>query len=269
MQDLLAFMSIPSPFTRDAEIALVKGWFDSGKPGLEDYMKSLGVGFTQQRAVATYAHELANRDGVQAALDWATSVDDGDEAYKKAALRQTGSAVAMRDPLAAAAWCDRICDQKIATNLRAMVAQRWAAQDGRAAIEWVEKAPAGQERDWAARSAFWGWWRHDPEGFEAWLASAVDDGVPAWLDDAVEIYAAQLAGGSRFEEGIDWGGRILDDEARTRTLMNVARLWYRSDQAAAEAWLEKSPLSEENRDKVRHPEPGHKTKPVEEEEEDD
>jgi hypothetical protein len=262
VEDLAGFSIVPGPFVRDAQIALVRGWSESGKPGLVDYIQGIGPGYARQRAVAIYAMSLVRRDGSAAAMAWAESIPDDDPVFKKDALRQTGSSVAIMDPLAAAAWCDRLCDDPLATNLRAMVAQRWAEQDGPPAMDWVSRAPAGQERDWAVRSAFWGWWHRDPEGFERWMeAFAGDDGVPTWLEYAVEPYAAQLAK-EQPEEGLRWAGRIGHDKTRERSLTNVARFWRRNDPAAADAWLEQSPLSEEARERVRNPKPGGR-QPVE------
>ena len=34
------------------QVALVRGWFDSGRPGLEDYIRNLGPSFERQRALA-------------------------------------------------------------------------------------------------------------------------------------------------------------------------------------------------------------------------
>lgn len=266
-QELAAFQMVPGPYRETAEKALISGWFDSGKPGLTDYIQKIGVGFARQRAIATYARKLVQRDGAKAAIAWADSVPDDDATYKMSVLRQTGSSVAMLDPQAAAAWCDRVCSDKLASNVRAMVAQRWAALDGPAAMAWVSKAPDDRERLWAVKAAFWGFWRHDPDGFEHWIDAAAGESLPAWLEPAVEIYAAQLVKEDP-HAALAWAGRIKDDTTRQRALVNVARFWRKHDQAAADAWLEQSPLSEEERESVQHPEPG-RAKPAKAEEKKD
>ena len=49
--------------------------------------------------------------------------------------------------------------------------------------------------------------------------------------------------------------RILDRERRLLCLETTATKWYLRDAEAAEAWLQKSPLDEEARRKVRTPSP--------------
>jgi hypothetical protein len=248
------FLSTPSPFAEVAEITLVRAWFASGKPGLLEYIQNLGVGFPRQRALSAYSRALAQRDGAQAALAWAESIPADDEEWQKDVVRQTGWATAMLDPVAAAAWCDRICPERPkALSLRAMIAQRWGAIDGPAAMAWVAKAPLDREQRWAVKGAFNGWWVRDRPGLEKWMESQVRDGkVEVWLQPTIEIFAASMSWDEP-EKAIEWSGRIDDDTTRHRTLANVARIWRRNDQPAADAWLDQSPLSEEWREAVRNP----------------
>jgi hypothetical protein len=252
--ELRDFLAIPGPFGEVAEVALVRGWFASGKPGLVEYIHGLGLGFNRQRAVSAYARALAKRDGMQAALAWAESIPDDDIDFQKDALRQTGWAVSMLDPVAAAKWCDRVCPERPeALSLRAMIAQRWGAIDGPAAMEWVSQPPLDREQRWAVKGAFNGWWVEDREGFEKWLDElAQADEVDPWLHPALEIYAASISTEDP-RKALAWAARIEDPPTQERTLMNVARMWRRADQAAADEWLEQSPLSEESRQAVRDP----------------
>jgi hypothetical protein len=254
VEQVNAFLQMPGPFSEVAETVLVRGWFASGKPGLVEYIRDLGVGFNRQRAMSAFARAFTQRHGAQAALDWAEAIPGDDEEWQKDVVRQTGWAAAMLDPVLAAAWCDRVCPLRpTALSLRAMIAQRWGAIDGPAAMDWVSRAPLDREQKWAVMGAFNGWWVKDQAERETWLASTVRNGrVEPWLQPALEIYAASISW-DRPQEALVWGARIDDAEARERTLMNVARIWRRGDPAAADAWLDQSPLSEESRAAVRNP----------------
>ncbi len=59
------------------------------------------------------------------------------------------------------AFCDAHCEGPYGLHVRQKIALRWASRDGPGAMEWVSNAPAGQERDWAVRSAMSGWWSAD------------------------------------------------------------------------------------------------------------
>jgi hypothetical protein len=103
------------------------------------------------------------------------------------------------------------------------------------------------------KGAFNGWWVGDQKGLEKWLDELAATGrVEPWLHPALEIYAATLSNEDP-HRALAWAARIDDPETRRRTQMNVARFWRRNDQAAADAWLEQSPLSEESREAVRNP----------------
>jgi hypothetical protein len=69
--------------------ALVRGWFDSGQPGIETYLRDLGQGFEQQRAIAILTRERIRRDGTGAAMRWAEQTSaEGSERFKLALVRQ-------------------------------------------------------------------------------------------------------------------------------------------------------------------------------------
>ena len=73
-----------------------------------------------------------------------------------------------------------------------------------------------------------------------------------WLRPIFPVYARLLAVDSP-ADAIEWAERIEADEDREIVLVKVARAWRRVDEAASEAWLQQSSLSEEAREKVRAP----------------
>jgi len=243
---------VPGAMADVAEIALVNGWFDSGLPGLEDYIRDLGPGISQQRALRVFAHKAIQRNGPEALARWAESIPDEGATFKLYAFRQIGSELALADPAAARAWCDAHCDGPFGNNVRTLIAQRWAEHDGRAAMEWLSTAPPGEERDHAVKGAYQGWFRRDRQGLAAWMAAVGPDGVEPWLQPALEGYAI-WAGAKDPLEGMKWAAAITDGATRERTFVSVARNWRKRDASAADAWIEQSPLSEEARERARAP----------------
>jgi hypothetical protein len=247
----VATMSIlPGAAVDMAETALVEGWFDSGLPGLEDYIRDLGPGISQQRAVRVFARRAIQRNGPEAIARWAESIPDEDADFKLTAFRQLGAELALVDPAAARAWCDAHCDGPFGSNVRKLIAQRWAENDGRAAMEWLSTAPPGYERDAAVNAAFQGWFQRDREGFASWLAEMGPDGVGPWFQPALPKSASWI-GAKDPAEGMKWAAAIEDDAARQRVFIRIARLWRAKDPSAADAWIDQSPLSEEAREKAR------------------
>jgi len=244
---------VPGSAVDAAEIALVGGWFDSGLPGLEDHIRDLGPGVSQQRALRVFSRKAIQRNGPEAIARWAEAIPDEDATFKLYAFRQLGSELALADPDAASAWCDAHCDGPFGNNVRALIAQRWAQEDGRAAMEWLSTAPPGEERDRAVKGAYQGWFRHDREGLAAWVAEMGADGVEPWFQPALELLAI-WTGATHPLDGIKWAEAITDDGTRERALVTVARNWRKRDASAADAWIDQSPLSEAARERARAPE---------------
>jgi len=240
------------PYRDVAQLALVRGWFESGEDGLDEYIEGLGPSLEQQRALYARFRRQIRRDGSEAAMEWARDVPEDDVRFKRAVYRQLGSELAMSNPADGVRWCDEVCEGPYGKGVRALVTQRWADRDGLPAMLWAGSAPPGLERNRAVTSALRGWWRRDRASLKAWVEGLPEAGVPAWFEPAIEVYAATVATAAP-TQAIDWALRIADDEARERSLVNVSRIWRREDEAAAEAWLVESPLSEDARDRVRNP----------------
>ncbi|MGH0029834.1 MAG: hypothetical protein ACQGVC_08590 [Myxococcota bacterium] len=254
--EVLAEMNVvPNPDGVPAQVALVKGWYDSGIGGLEDYIRQLGIGYDRQRVMGVYARRAILRDGPNPIMAWAQSLPDEDPKFKLTVYRQVGSELAQLEPQAAVAWCEAVCDGEFGTSVRQLIAQRWAAQDGLAAMAWVKRAEPGQERDWAVSGAYRGWWRLRPDEFDAWLLEETQDGekIEPWLLPVLRVYPAHTAqrNPEKIPQALEWAARLEDPMLRNRAYVSVARVWSKHDPEAAEAWIAQSPLDEEGREAAR------------------
>jgi len=233
------------------QIALVLGWFAAGDPPeLEQFIHDLGVGFPQQRALSNYIRAMIGKHGVEAAMDWAESVSEDDAPYKLAVYRQVGSSLGIFDLEAARRWCEAHGDGPYGKDLRSLVAGHWVRSDAAAALEWLSTAPEGGETSRAVRNTFAQWVRLDREAALDWMAAQTTGTPDPWLRPIYPVYAQFLAQNSP-ADAIKWAELIEDDNDRKVALKLVAHLWFRFDEAAAEDWLLQSPLSEEDREKVR------------------
>ena len=139
--------------------AVVSGWFDSGKPGLPEFVLGQGSGQAGQLLISAYLRQLIARDGVAAARSWAESVE-GDEKMQWAVYRHTGKEMATVDPEAAISFCDAHCNEPEGNSLRLFVARRIGEiGEGQRALEWIAEAEDAdtKERLQAARAAFREW----------------------------------------------------------------------------------------------------------------
>jgi hypothetical protein len=233
-------------------VALVRGWFAANPSELVQFIHDLGMGVGRQRALSSYIRAVIQTQGPDAAVRWAESLPIDDATYKTAVYRQVGAALMLFDHEAGIRWCEAHCDGPHGNNLRNIVARRWVQSDGAAALAWLSSAPEGHEKNIAVRFAFGEWGQADREAALAWMAAQTTGEPDPWLRPIFPVYARLLAVDSP-ADAIEWAERIEGDEEREITLIKVVRSWLALDEAAAEAWLLQSSLSEEAREKVRAP----------------
>ncbi|MBW2232877.1 MAG: hypothetical protein JRG92_13245 [Deltaproteobacteria bacterium] len=243
-------MSAFGPNTKTAQRALVRGWFESGRPGLLEYIRDLGMSPERQRAARELVRIRVARDGSGAVVAWAEALSDDDERFKLTIYRQMASELAIADPPAAVAWCEEHCDGPYGDNMLQLVAFGWAGRDGPATMEWLSKQPAGRARNRAVQDAYSGWRRMDPREPWAWFEAIGIDGVEPWLIPGAEVYAKELAW-SDPPRGLTWLEVIEEPQRRENAIIAIAGAWRHRDEEAAEAWLEQSNLSEEARERAR------------------
>jgi len=243
-----------------AQIALVRGWYESEQPGLEQYIRDLGAGFERQRALLAYSTARVRKHGADDLMRWAEATAEvtaeDDATYKLELYRNAASALVPFDVAAAQRFCDAHCEGPDGSNLRNTIANRWARDDAAAALEWLATAPNGQETGLAVRTAYAVWGNKDREAAVRWMKAKIAGGEPeAWLRSTFAIHA-RLLGKDSPAEGLAFAAGLEDEKEREWVSGDIAREWRQKDEAAAEAWLRESSLSEETLERVRAPENG-------------
>ena len=234
-----------------AQVALIRGWYKSGKPGLMEFIGELGGETLEgQRALSTLSRAIVELRGADAAIEWVRSIPDEPMKFKLAAHRQLSSEVAMADLPAAIAFCNEVCDGPYGVGVHKRIAQYWASQDGAAALAWLSEAPPGQQRDVAIRVAFDSWNKADQEAAFAWLTERGIDNVEPWMRPAVAIYV-RLRSFTDPADALRWTALVPSEVERQILTVRIARRWRQRDEAAAEAWVMNSDLPEELREAAR------------------
>ena len=86
------------------------------------------------------------------------------------------------------------------------------------------------------------WAREDPTAAGEYLGNLA---ASPERDSATEAYATRISRENPVT-AMEWAGTIANEEMRQDTVVEVAQDWYRSDKAAAEAWIASSGLPEES-----------------------
>src|SRR5262245_53953961 len=80
-------------FGAATQIALVRGWYDSGQNGIDDYIRDLGASFERQRALTAYLTVMAQDRGGDAVVKWAEAQRDKDPKFQLDVFRGAADAL--------------------------------------------------------------------------------------------------------------------------------------------------------------------------------
>ncbi len=239
-----------------AALALVRGWFRSDRAGLEQYLLGLGSSVDRERGLFVYTLELEQAEGSEALMRWAEAIPLDDETYKRSAYFHAASALAALDPPAALRWCDRHCEGPYGVGMRQVIVMTRlnSGDDGGTVVDWVSRAPETESNDQTLVAAYGVWALREREAALGWLQQRLGAGTEPWVRKLFAPYARALAATSP-AEAIGWAERVPIEAEREALLVEIARRWRGKDAAAAEAWLLRSPLSAEARERARKSDP--------------
>lgn len=185
--------------------------------------------------------------GQDAALTWALGL--ADPSMKSSAFNQVVRNFARQDPDQVAALVARYAGEEYAVSAVGTTAFQLARQDPNTALTWVQGLPEGDARTRAEASLARQWARMDPVAAAEWVGN-----LPEGNDSAVAAFSRSVAPVDP-EASIAWAETITDEARRVRTLTSVGQTWFRTDPAAAAAWLETTDLPPEVREQVMNPPP--------------
>lgn len=243
---------------RTAQLALVHGWFQKDRSSLERYIYDQGAGMQRQRLLYGYLLTLASAEGSGAVARWPETLNIDDQRYRLAAYRQAMSALSWVDMDTAVRFCDAHCEGPYGKGLRGvLVRTRLRNGDyGGDVVAWIGRMPEEDEAQLGGKHHALGiaysiWALNERSAALDWMREKVAESDPEpWLPFLYAEFARQLAADSP-EEGIEWAQRVAHDAAREVLLVRIARAWRMRDEAAADDWIEQSPLSEAARERAR------------------
>ena len=249
-------ISLIAPNNPGLLIGLIEGWFETGDvAALEAFVQDLGDSDSRQRAVTTLARLRVSRDGPEAAIRWAESIPPSEARFKTSAYRRVAHEIARTQPRLAADWCDRVCDSPYGDSVAELIVGEWAKEDGSAAMEWALSRPEGTDTQVAVRAAYRAFMIADMDAALAWIERTTEaQRHDERLQGAVGMYVNKRSWEpGQADVAIEWAGYLKNEAERELALISIVRRWRDRDEAAAEAWLADSPLSEEARLRAREP----------------
>jgi len=258
-KDPMAAVAAANENDADIRRSIVRGWYESGLPGLSDFVLSRGTSQPGQHYIGLYAQELSHDKGAEALAEWIDSIRarGGLERTLLFHVHRKGMvAMAGADAEAAIAYCDIHCDEPYADSARSRLADRlgWLGL-GERATAWVEASEDANpgERTLAGRAAYTLWFKTDRNAALAWA----DEAREKYADEMwfQEIGRFVLSMRTRFdpESALEWITMLPPGRDQEEAMITIGRFWHQQDENAAEAWLESSPLDDAARAIARTP----------------
>ncbi len=139
---------------------------------------------------------------------------------------------AASDVIAAAQWADGLKDETARAAAVEHLATTWGAIDPDKAIAWIDTQPAAL-RDRALHGAYNSWAGTDPEGLADWI-SQLRDGAPA---DIARRSLAEVRIAEDPAAALDLA-LSMSSNAQPDAAGRYFRAWRRTDDAAAQEWLQ-------------------------------
>lgn len=212
--------------------AVAQGWYDSGRPGLEEFIRGLDP-YDENDVIASLVTQVGSTEGSEGLMAWSEAFTLSARG-KLTLYRKTALTLGRTDPPFAKEWIARHAEGPHGSNLIKLAAIAWAGHDGSGAFEWLETLPESGERAIGVEEGFRRWYRNDPDAAGDWLRAA---GFVPWLEPAHVIYSTRLTDGDPLA-AIEWAKRISGDSLRERAIFRIVRRWRFSDESAARAWVD-------------------------------
>lgn len=218
--------------------AVIVGWFDSGKPGLEDFLHSL-VGEDLPMGVDTYARVRVIRDGDRETLEWARIAEGFTEKEQRLMTAAALTVVAGQNPKLAAEYLEIANKDGVDTRTFIQrIASAWADFDHEGAIRWLATLEPGNDRNNGLRRVAGTWARKEPVTLEAYLAETKGQ---EWLDPVRSLAVKREINISKFRPDWDQIMARVDDVVgeQSRWVLRTWALqrWFAMDEPAANAYL--------------------------------
>lgn len=235
-------------------LALVRGWEESGQPGVWRHVEEMPMGALRQQAIGTLVSQMLMSKGPDAMTTFVEGLPDaGPDHFKLLAFRQVAAALALRDPERAKAWVGRHSGGPFGEGLLFKAALSWAVLDGEAAVTWLASLPADDDQQYAMRAAYGFWLQQDRASARAWLQESGEMNralEPAWILLVFEV------GQDDPRAGLDLLSTLaIEDELRESTTVGLVSAWAQRDPVEAQSWLASASLPEHVVEKIKKARP--------------
>jgi hypothetical protein len=225
---------------------LVVGWFESGKPGLEDWIMGLDTAEAASAGMKALARMHVLRDGDEKTLEWIRTNPLPAE-YNRALLAGALTVIARQNPELAVRWIDIAKQDGVDTRtFLPRIARSWGLKKPLEAIEFMHARPMDDQGEKVRAMDDIGtrWASGNPTQMREWLSSKKGE---SWTDPLRSTSIRSEVVNKYYR--VDWNDlmdetSLITDPTRRNVLYAwILQRWRVADAEGAEAWLQRNPTA--------------------------
>lgn len=226
-------------------IGVIRGVVSTNPARASEIMAMLPYSRERGEALQTIAPHIA-RQGQQKALAWLNSI--ADERLRAGATSFLADRLARDAPESTAAWAATIDNPETRARAIGEVADAWADTDVASAVAWTETL-RGTDKTRAASELIGEYAQEDSAKAAQWLDSLADS-------DGYERVAHAFIWSTAREHpelALSKVDTLSDAKSQRRYYERILKNWYRTDAAAAQAWMNANQVSDAIRSRATRP----------------
>ncbi len=234
-----------SGFRSEMFDAIVVGWYESGKPGLDEFIFEQLDSESRQIGLKAWVRMKVLHEGEEATLEWTQNVDYHKDT-KRLLLAAALTTIAHQNPQLCIEWLDKATEQGIDVGTFVpRIANVWGHHDPKAALDWVLQYPNDKERMRAIQRVARKWRMKDPVAMQDWLIAKESEIDPKAIGLLrYQTFNAVVEDSRYAPDWVDLLSRAsaLSPEDRGPSIrLWVLQRWHYVDPDAANAWLAEHP----------------------------
>jgi len=223
--------SLPAGHAKDTAVVGVAGAWAANDPkaAATHFKDELAAGKDLNLAVVL-ADVWATTDPA-ATAKWLADLPEGSTKNEAAATLATVWAAS--DIRAAIAWSGSISDADTRRQVIAHIGTTWGAIEPVAALEWLNSLPPAQSTD-GVTGALYSWAGTDPVGMQDWISQS----AAGSLTDRARQSLGDVLTATNQPDAMSLALGMSSEIARNEALARYFREWRKTDDAAAQNWLQ-------------------------------
>jgi hypothetical protein len=231
---------VPTAFMRDAQVALLRGWYQSGRPGLESYLISLDPRKGGLAVMEDFGRYLVSQLGAEGTIGFIESIPEQQAPLRSKIVFAMARPITRASPETGVELFEAYREEPGAWNLLIAVGEGWVeARGAQSAMEWVLEQGDHPRQRAAVSSVYRRWIRDDEEAALAWLEPRLEDRVPPELEGALVVYIG-IKSQEDVLKALELRKKIRAGLVRRDVTLKILRDWRRRDPDAANAWIDQA-----------------------------